>query len=79
MILRTWKDICRALGGMHENTARRLVREEGLPVEQIGGRPMSTSEDLEKWVSARVNRDAVKNKIGHSDLLGGHSDLTGPE
>ena len=67
MILRTWKDICRALGGMSADTARRLAQKEGLPVDVIGGRPMSTSEALEKWVTDRVTRDDVKNKIGRSE------------
>ena len=66
MILRTWKDICRALGGMSDDTARKLMDEEGLPVEIIGGRPMSTSEALEKWVTDRVTKDDVKNIIGRS-------------
>ena len=66
MILRTWKHICRALGGMSDDTARKLMDEEGLPVEIIGGRPMSTSEALEKWVTDRVTKDDVKNIIGRS-------------
>jgi len=56
MILRGWKDICSAAGGMHEETARRLMREEGLPVEMIGGKPMSTSEAIERWVSSRLSK-----------------------
>ena len=53
MILRGWKSICETAGGMHEDTARRLMREEGLPVEIIGGKPMSTTEALEDWVRCR--------------------------
>lgn len=74
MILRGWKDICKAIGGMHEDTARKLMNEEGLPVEMIGGRPMSTSESLEKWVVSRVSGDVVKNKVGRSDPTEGRSD-----
>ena len=69
MILRGWKDICKAAGGMSVDTARKLARDDGLPVEFIGGRPMSTSEDLEKWVSARISENAVKNKIGRSEPI----------
>ena len=79
MILRGWKDICSAAGGMHEDTARRLMREEGLPVEIIGGKPMSTSEALELWVANRVSENVVKNKVGRSDPIEGRSDPTGPE
>lgn len=69
MILRTWKDICRALGGMSADTARKLVEKEGLPVELIGGRPMSTSEALERWVTNRVTQNDVKNIIGRSEPI----------
>lgn len=50
MILRGWKDICSASGGMSEDTARRLMREQGMPVRIIGGKPMTTMEDLKEWV-----------------------------
>lgn len=78
MILRGWKDICFAAGGMHEDTARRLMREEGFPVEIVGGKPMSTSAAIESWVSARIEKH-VKKKTGRSDPIEGRSDPTEPE
>ena len=53
MIYRGWKDICAALGGMSDDTARRLMREDGLPVTMVCGQPMSTSALLATWVRKR--------------------------
>lgn len=53
MILRGWKSICETAGGMSEETARKLMREESMPVAIIGGKPMSTTEALEDWVRCR--------------------------
>jgi len=50
MIYRGWKTICAALGGMSDDTARRLMREEALPVTMVCGQPMSTSALLAGWV-----------------------------
>ncbi len=56
MILRGWKDICKAVGGMSTCTARKLMREEGLPVSLIAGSPMTTTEALEEWVRCRCQK-----------------------
>jgi hypothetical protein len=53
MILRGWKSICAAAGGMSEDTARKLMRHGGMPVAIIGGKPMTTTEALEEWVQCR--------------------------
>ena len=56
MILRGWKNICKELGGMSTSTARRLMKEEGLPVKLIAGAPMATTEALEEWVRCRCQK-----------------------
>ena len=65
MILRGWDAICAAAGGMCENTARRLMREEGFPARIVAGKPMSTSEAILDWVNkkcaARPTPGADKN------------------
>lgn len=53
-ILRGWKDICSAAGGISEESARKLMRDEGFPVEVIAGKPMSTSRALQMWIEAKV-------------------------
>lgn len=53
MILRGWKDICEAAGGMSEDTARQLMLEEGFPVTIVARKPMSTSAAIEIWVQRR--------------------------
>ena len=53
MILRGWKDISLAAGGMSEGSMRRLMRNEGFPVTIIAGRPMSTTEAISEWVEKR--------------------------
>ncbi len=62
MILRGWKDICKAMGGITPRTARRLKREEGLPVDNVAGQPQTTDTLLEAWVE-----DRVKGKVGASE------------
>jgi hypothetical protein len=59
MILRGWKAICDELGGVSINCARRLARNEGLPVAHIAGRPLTTTSALEAWVEKHVK----KNKL----------------
>ena len=53
MILRGWKEICRAAGGISPRTARRLMRDEGLPVTWVDGSPMTTMALLTAWFEAR--------------------------
>ena len=66
MILRGWKNICAAVGGMSPDTARRLMREEGMPVSIIAGGPMTTTEALEEWVQCRCQKINLREL---SDLL----------
>lgn len=65
MILRGWKNICREVGGMSTATARRLMREEGIPVSIIAGAPMATSEALEEWVRCRCQKINLKELSAH--------------
>ena len=62
MILRGWKAICEAAGGMDEDVARRLMQEENMPVTFLGGKPMSTSEALFEWVQKRCQEDNCRFK-----------------
>ncbi|MDR2503052.1 MAG: hypothetical protein LBD82_01490 [Deltaproteobacteria bacterium] len=56
MILRGWKNICAAIGGVSRNTARRLMRLEDMPVAYLAGTPVSTQEELEKWIAAKTKQ-----------------------
>lgn len=56
MILRGWKEICRAAGGMSAKTARYLVRHEGMPVAYEHGSPMTTDALLEAWLTERIKK-----------------------
>lgn len=65
MILRGWKNICAAVGGMSTSTARRLMREQGMPVSLIAGAPMTTTEALEEWVACRCQRINMAELSAH--------------
>jgi hypothetical protein len=67
MILRGWKDICKAVGGISPKTARHLMRTEGFPVDYIAGAPQTTDTLLEAWVENRV-----KSKVGASEGIRRH-------
>ena len=58
MILRGWKNICAALDGMSETTARQLMREAGLPVCIVAGKPMSTCTALSNWVQEKCQENS---------------------
>ena len=70
MILRGWDAICSAAGGMCDDTARRLMREEGFPVSMVGGKPMSTSEAISDWVTKKCQEKSWP--------LGAYGGLPGP-
>lgn len=73
MILRGWKNICIAVGGMSTSTARRLMKEEGMPVEIIAGAPMATSEGLEAWVRCRcqkINLEELSELLSKATIQG---------
>lgn len=53
MILRGWKEICEACGGMSRNTVRHLARSEGFPVTVVAHRPMSTEQAIHEWIAKR--------------------------
>lgn len=59
MILRGWKDICKELGGISLNSARRLAREEGLPIAYVAGKPSTTKGALEAWLEERVKNNML--------------------
>ena len=65
MILRGWKDICKAAGGISDKTARRLMREEGFPVAFVARVPQTTQALLEAWVEKHV-----KDKLQSLDGMG---------
>jgi short-subunit dehydrogenase len=67
VILRGWRDICKAAGGISENVARRLTQENAFPVVFIAGSPQTTTALLEGWVEKHV-----KQKIGVLDLTEPH-------
>ena len=56
MILRGWKDICRATGGLSPKAARHLMRYEGLPVTFLAGSPMTTVAALTAWLEQRCQK-----------------------
>lgn len=58
MILRGWKNICAALDGMSETTARQLMREARLPVCIVAGKPMTTSTALSRWVLQKCQENS---------------------
>lgn len=75
MILRGWKDICKAAGGISINAARRLTRDEGMPVTLLAGKPMTTTSALSAWVEkccqenswpSRAHQDAPERTGTHS-------------
>lgn len=70
MILRGWKSICSSFGGMSEKTARKLMREEGLPVVYIAGTPMSTPAALEEWVHDKCKRQQREHEKQFEDVEG---------
>lgn len=72
MILRGWKSICKAAGGITPKTARKLVRTEGFPVDYIAGAPQTTDTLIEQWVEKRV-----KSKVGASEGTEGSLEGTG--
>lgn len=49
-ILRGWKDICGALGGMSKDSARELMKNESLPIKIVKGKPMTTHTLLKEWL-----------------------------
>ena len=59
MILRGWKDICKELGGVSIASARRLARDEGLPIAYIAGKPSTTKDALKAWVENRVKNNML--------------------
>ena len=63
MILRGWKDICKAAGGMSEDVARKLAVEGDMPVTMLGGKPMSTTEALFEWVQKRCQENTCRSRI----------------
>jgi hypothetical protein len=65
-ILRGWDEIRQALDGVGgkggapcENTVRRLVRQEGLPVTYVSRSPVTTRRLLVEWVERRCLRDVL--------------------
>lgn len=68
MILRGWKDICKASGGMSPKTIRKLMRLEGFPVDYIEGSPQTTDTLITEWVEKRV-----KSKLAASEGIEGHT------
>jgi hypothetical protein len=54
-ILRGWQAICDELGGISENTARKLVDEEGLPVVIIANSPTTTKKALCDWIEKKLS------------------------
>ena len=56
MILRGWKEICRATGGLSPKSARNLMRYEGLPVTFLAGSPMTTVAALTTWLEQRCQK-----------------------
>ena len=63
MVLRGWKSICSAAGGMSENTARRLMKEEGFPVSMAGKSPVSTSELISDWIKKRCQEKSSSTSL----------------
>lgn len=57
-VLRTWKAICPALGGMKQDTVRALIDEykdiDPVPIVFLKGRPMSSAEKLQEWIERRL-------------------------
>ncbi len=58
MILRGWKDICQAAGGMGEDTLRKLMREEQFPVTIVARKPMSTQAAISEWIAKRCQMNS---------------------
>ncbi len=63
MILRGWKDICEALGGVSINTARSLSRNDGLPIAYIAGKPTTTLDALTDWVEKHVKKKMLPPEL----------------
>jgi len=63
VILRGWKEICQAAGGMSAKSARWLVRHEGMPVIFLAGSPMTTSDALVAWLEKRCQGSIDKSGL----------------
>lgn len=72
MILRGWKAICEAAGGITPKTARKLTRSSGFPVAYIAGAPQTTDSLIEAWVEKHV-----KGNIGSLEGAEGSLEGTG--
>ncbi len=60
MWLRGWDDICKYLGGIHKETARRWVRKYGMPIRRAPGNiPIALPAELDIWV---ITFDELKKK-----------------
>lgn len=47
-----WKEISEALG-YHEDTLRLMVKEEGLPIVMVRGRPWLSITALDRWLERK--------------------------
>ncbi len=58
-MLSTWKVITEKVG-LSENTIRKLIRDEGFPVQFLGRTPVTTMDQVISWLDRRLAQQKAK-------------------
>jgi predicted DNA-binding transcriptional regulator AlpA len=58
-MLTGWKVIVQYTG-FSRNTLKRLIKEEKFPIQIIATKPVTSQQQIEKWLEKRLNQKPVK-------------------
>jgi predicted DNA-binding transcriptional regulator AlpA len=58
-MLTGWKVIVQYTG-FSRNTLKRLIKEERFPIQSIATKPVTSKQQIEKWLEKRLNKRPVK-------------------
>lgn len=58
-MLTSWKVIVQYTG-FSRNTLKRLKEEEKFPIQIIANKPVTTEQQIEKWLEERIKKNSVK-------------------
>ncbi len=69
-----WKDIGRALGGLHWQTVKNIARKYHMPIVPLNGRPSITALELNIWwcrllLKPRLPSSIKKNQRRKSNIM----------